>query len=63
MTLAPRCAAIFAVARPMPDEPPVMTMVCSFSVFGFEHRRLLCPVNEGRRATVPDYGPKPQLAI
>ena len=30
-TRAPRSAAIRAVARPMPDDAPVMTMTCSLS--------------------------------
>jgi hypothetical protein len=30
-TLAPRCAAVRAVARPMPLEAPVMTMTCWLS--------------------------------
>ncbi|MFC7542327.1 hypothetical protein ACFQU2_26535 [Siccirubricoccus deserti] len=33
MTRAPACAAIRAVARPMPELAPVMTMVCCDSGF------------------------------
>ncbi len=34
-TLAPRLAAVSAVARPMPDDAPVITITCSDSFFNF----------------------------
>ena len=47
-TLAPFLAAVSAVARPMPDDAPVMTMTCWSRGFSFTLMTLLLMVDQNR---------------